>query len=141
MPWAVQTAGIMCCPAQVQLLQREAELAEATSAAEGSSKAWKLEQARLREAADQWRAKALELQAEVSSSSSSCAAASCVRSAQSWGSTRGCSTGVLPLQLEASHNEALTTSKAHSQEVAKMQVRAAKQPPWAVQRCVAHLGL
>jgi hypothetical protein len=58
--------------AQVQLLQREAELAEATSSAEGSSKALKLEQARLQEAADQWRAKALELQAEVSSSMSSC---------------------------------------------------------------------
>lgn len=47
---------------------------------------------------------------------------------------------MLPLQLEASHNEALTTSKAHSQEVAKMQVRAAKQPPWAMQDCVAHFG-
>lgn len=70
----------MCCPAQVQLLQREAELAEATSTAEGSSKAWKLEQARLQEAADQWRAKALELQAEVSSKSY---AVGCVHSAQS----------------------------------------------------------
>lgn len=72
--------GIMCCPAQVQLLQREVELAEATTAAEGSSNAWKLEQARLQEAADQWRVKALELQAEVSSSSSR-ASASCVCSA------------------------------------------------------------
>lgn len=47
------------------MLQREAELAEATSAVDSSSKAWKQEQAHLQEAADEWREKALELQEEV----------------------------------------------------------------------------
>lgn len=59
-------AVLLCTAPQVQFLQREAELAEATSAAESSSKSWKQEQAHLQEAADEWREKALELQEEVS---------------------------------------------------------------------------
>lgn len=51
---------------QIQLLQREAELADATSAADRSSKAWRQEQAHLQEAVDEWREKAIELQDEVS---------------------------------------------------------------------------
>lgn len=50
---------------QVQLLQREAELSETAATADSSSRAWAQEQARLQEAANKWREKALELQEEV----------------------------------------------------------------------------
>lgn len=52
-------------PVQVQLLQREAELAEATTAADSRSQLWGKEQQSLQEAASKWRGKALELQEEV----------------------------------------------------------------------------
>jgi hypothetical protein len=51
---------------QVKLLHCEVQLADATSAADSSSKAWRQEQAHLHEAVNEWRAKAIELQEEVS---------------------------------------------------------------------------
>ena len=52
---------------QVQLLQREAELAEAISAADSNTKNWTQEHRRLQDASDKWRGKALDLQEEVRS--------------------------------------------------------------------------
>lgn len=46
-------------------MQRGVELAEANSNAAAGSKTWKLEQARLQEAAEKWRGQAVSLQAEV----------------------------------------------------------------------------
>jgi hypothetical protein len=54
-----------CMCLQVQLMQREAELAESTSNAAAGSKAWQLEQARLQETVDKWQGQAVSLQAEV----------------------------------------------------------------------------
>jgi hypothetical protein len=121
---------------QVQLLQREAELADATSAADSSSKAWRQEQAHLQEAVDEWREKAIKLQDEVSNPSfaeAAFASASCTTCIIGSVLCRGLHVpdnttdallpfAVVAVQLEHKHNEALATSKAHSQEVAKLQV-------------------
>jgi hypothetical protein len=50
---------------QMQLMQREAELAEHMSSAGDSSRAWQAERQGLTEVADKWRSKAIELQQEV----------------------------------------------------------------------------
>lgn len=150
----------VCKCLQVQLMQREAELAEASSNAAAGSKAWKLEQARLQEAADKWRGQAVSLQAEVRAllgttlrgrgvTADVCmvicgsgAAAGCYEQlpvacfecracqlAPSHGATaftashdsQCCCVWVLA-QLEAKHNDAVAASKAHSQEMFKLQV-------------------
>jgi len=57
--------SVLACAVQVQLLQRDAELAEAMSTSESSTTAWRQEQQRLQNALEKWREKALEMQEEV----------------------------------------------------------------------------